>query len=53
MTPAGRATRGLGGGDGGVESSVTRRWALVGESLGVGKGEEDEGFTEISSQIPC
>ena len=30
-----------------------RRWALVGERLGVGKDEEDEGFTEISSQIPC
>ena len=29
-----------------------RRSALVGESLGVGKDEEDEGFTEISSQIP-
>ena len=37
---------------GGGESLVMRRQALVGESLRVGKDEEDEGFTEISSQIP-
>ena len=55
MTQVGRATRGLGWGGAGlcVESSVMRRWALVGESLGMGKDEEDERITEISSQIPC
>lgn len=46
-TQPGRATRGLGGG-GGVMSEL-RRMGLSG-SLG-GKGNEDEGFTEISSQI--
>ena len=51
MTPAGRVPGDLAGW--GIESSVMRRWALVGERLGVGKDEEDEGFTEISSQITC